>query len=83
VIHDHAEQMLTAGAVLEDLAPDERASYEAHRGSCDECRRLEQELHRVMADLSLVVPERLPPPGLLRGIRRALAAEEATRGAQR
>lgn len=82
MIHDDAQRMLSAGAVLDDLASDERAAYEAHRGSCDECRRLEQELHRVMADLSLVVPERMPPPALLLGIRRALAAEEAMAGSQ-
>ncbi len=74
--------MLTAGAVLDDLAPDERASYETHRDACHECRRLECELDRVMADLSLVVPERIPPPDLLGGIRRALAAETAMGDAQ-
>jgi hypothetical protein len=82
MIHDDARRMLTAGAVLDDLAPDERAAYETHRTTCAECRRLERELDRVMADLSLVVPERMPPPDLLGGIRRALAAEAATGGTQ-
>jgi hypothetical protein len=82
VIHDDAKRMLAAGAVLDDLAPDERASYEAHRDACVDCRLLEQELDRVMADLSLVVPERMPPPDLLSGIRRALGADAAADGAQ-
>ncbi len=82
MIHDDAQRMLTAGAALDDLAADERAPYEAHRDSCDECRQLERELRRVMADLSLVVPERMPPPELMLGIRRALAAEEAMGGPQ-
>lgn len=83
MIHDDAQRMLPAGAVLDDLAPDERASYETHRNACHECRRLERELGRVMADLSLVVPERMPPPDLLHGIRRALAAETAVGDARR
>jgi hypothetical protein len=81
MMHDDAERMLTAGAVLDDLAPDELASYEAHRATCAECRQLERELDRVMADLSLVVPERMPPPDLLGEIRRALATEQAMRAA--
>ena len=72
----HEEQLLlAAGAVLDDLDPDERAAYETHRLSCADCRGAELELDHVMADLSLVAPERVPPPDLLAGIRRALAAE--------
>lgn len=73
--HDASQHLLAAGAVLDDLAPDEAAAYEAHRATCGECRRLELELDHVLADLSLVVPERMPPPDLLGGIRRAIAAE--------
>jgi hypothetical protein len=78
MIHDQAERLLAAGAVLDDLAPDERSSYEAHRGACAECRRLELELDHVLADLALVVPERMPPPDLLAEIRRALAVEASS-----
>jgi len=74
-MHDEAERLLAAGAVLDDLAPGELASYETHRGTCAACRRLELELDHVLADLALVVPERVPPADLLGGIRRALAAE--------
>jgi anti-sigma factor RsiW len=70
-----AERLLAAGAVLDDLDPDERAEYEAHRGTCTECRGMELELDHVMADLALVAEERVPPPDLLAGIRLALAAE--------
>ncbi len=72
----HEEQLLAAGAVLEDLDPDERATYETHRRSCAACQHTELELDNVMADLSLVAPERMPPPYLLDGIRRAIAAED-------
>ena len=75
MIHDETQQLLAAGAVLDDLAPDEHAVYEAHRATCAACRQLELELDHVLGDLSLVVPERMPPPDLLGGIRRALAAE--------
>ena len=75
----HEEQLLlAAGAVLDDLDPDERAAYEAHRRSCADCRGAELELDHVVADLSLGAPERVPPLDLLAGIRRALAAEDAT-----
>jgi hypothetical protein len=77
MIHDEAELLLPAGAVLDDLAPDELAAYESHRMACGECRRVELELDHVLADLALVVPERMPPPDLLGGIRRALAADVA------
>jgi len=70
-----AERLLAAGAVLDDLDTDERAEYEAHRGTCAECRGTELELDLVMADLALVAQERVPPPDLLAGIRLALAAE--------
>jgi len=72
----HEEQLLAAGAVLDDLDPDERAAYETHRLSCADCRNAELELDHVMADLSLVAPLRMPPPDLLAGIRRAIAAED-------
>lgn len=77
MIHDEAKLLLAAGAVLDDLAPDEQADYEAHRASCTECRQVELELDHVLADMALVAPERMPPPDLLAGIRRALAAEGA------
>ncbi len=75
MIHGAAELLLPAGAALDDLAPDERARYEVHRRTCADCRDLELELGQVMADLALAAPERVPPPDLLLGIRRALATE--------
>ena len=77
MIHDHDTQLLAAGAMLDDLAPDEAAAYEAHRAGCLDCRRLESELDHVLADLALVVPERQPPADLFGSIRRALAVEGA------
>jgi len=78
VSHDDLALQLAAGAVLDDLTPDELAAYETHRVTCAECRRVELELDHVLADLALVVPERVPPAELLGGIRRALAAEVAS-----
>jgi hypothetical protein len=75
MIHDDAARLLAAGAVLDDLEPGERAAYEAHRASCVACRRLEQELDDLLADLALAVPERLPPPDLLGSIRRSLGGD--------
>ncbi|HYO42126.1 MAG TPA: anti-sigma factor [Candidatus Limnocylindrales bacterium] len=80
MIHDETPLLLAAGAVLDDLTPEELTAYEAHRATCAECRRVELELDHVIADLSLVVPERVPPPYLLGEIRRALAAEGAAQG---
>jgi hypothetical protein len=77
MIHHDTEQLLVAGAILDDLEPAEAAAYEAHRGGCTDCRHLELELDLVLADLALVVPERIPPADLLGGIRRALAGETA------
>ena len=84
MIHRDAEALLAAGAVLEDLEPDERAAYNAHRAGCVACRRLEVELDHVLADLALVVQERVPPADILGAIRRAIAAdaEAAARGAE-
>ena len=76
MIHHDAELLLAAGAVLDDLAPDEQAAYEVHRAGCAACAVAEDELALVLADLVLVVPERLPPPDLLAGIRRAIDAED-------
>ena len=72
MIHAAAEELLAAGAVLDDLAPDERSTYDAHRASCLTCRRLEMDLDDVLADLALAAPDRLPPPVLLSDIRRAI-----------
>jgi hypothetical protein len=76
----HEEQLLAAGAVLEDLDPDERVTYDNHRRSCSVCPNTELELDDVLVDLSLVAPVRLPPPYLLGDIRRALSAEGAAPG---
>jgi hypothetical protein len=78
--HDEAEQLLVAGAVLGDLEPDEQAAYDTHRSGCGRCRELEVELDVVLADLALVVPERMPPPDLLHGIRAAISAEASAAG---
>jgi hypothetical protein len=80
MMHDDAQRMLVAGAALDDLAPDEQVRLEAHAGSCEECRILEGELDMVIADLALVVPERLPPPDLLAVIRLAIDAEDSRAG---
>jgi hypothetical protein len=76
VIGHDAALLLAAGAVLEDLEPAERDAYDAHRAGCDACAVAEDELGLVLADLALVVPERLPPPELLAGIRLAIDAED-------
>lgn len=83
MIHSEAARLLAAGAALEDLAADEWREYDAHRRACADCARLEVELDHVLADLALAVPERVPPPDLLAGIRRAIAADgQATEDAQ-
>jgi len=66
---------LAAGAALDDLGPRERARYARHRGSCAACRRDEAEVDRLLADLSLVAPARVPPASLLAAIRSAIRAE--------
>ncbi|HEX5829036.1 MAG TPA: hypothetical protein VFY23_16035, partial [Candidatus Limnocylindrales bacterium] len=76
MIHRDAEQLLAAGAALDDLEADERVAYEAHRRGCAQCAVLEDELSMVLADLSLVVPERVPPADLFAGIRLAIDAED-------
>lgn len=73
--HD-AALLLAAGAALDDLEPDELAAYEAHRAGCAACAIAEDEIALVLADLSLVVPERRPPPDLLTGIRLAIDADD-------
>jgi hypothetical protein len=75
MIHAEAEAMLAAGAVLGDLTPDEQAEYDAHRATCIPCRTIEVELDLVLADLALAVPDRVPPPDLLAGIRAAIAED--------
>ena len=82
MIHSEAAQLLAAGAALEVLAADEWREYDAHRRTCAECARLEVELDHVLADLALAVPERMPPPDLLEGIRRAIATEAFAGGLQ-
>lgn len=80
MIHREAELLLVAGAALGDLEPAERTAYESHRAGCRECAVLEDELGMVLADLALIVPERMPPPDLFAGIRLAIDAEEARAG---
>jgi hypothetical protein len=75
IAHD-AALLLAAGAALDDLEPDEQAVYESHRAGCAACGVAEDELAVVLSDLALVVPERVPPPDLLAGIRRAIEAED-------
>ncbi len=75
MIHDEAARLLAAGAALGDLEPAERTAYELHRATCAACHQLELDLGHVLADLALAVPERIPPTGLLDGIRRALSAD--------
>jgi len=78
MIHEDA-LLLAAGAAIDDLDPDERQAYDAHRTGCAECRRVDAELALVLADLALAVPERVPPPDLLAGIRRAIDAGASPR----
>lgn len=75
-----AARMLAAGAVLEDLDPAERHAYDTHRAGCPDCRSLEVDLDAVLADLALIVPERIPPPDLLAGIRRAISSDATDDG---
>ncbi len=77
MMHAEADSLLAAGAVLEDLTPEEQAEYDAHRAACIPCRTLEVELDHVLADLSLAAPDRLPPPDLLSGIMSAISADAA------
>jgi hypothetical protein len=71
--HDAAMELVTAGAILGDLAPEEHGAYAAHRRWCLDCRRLERELDDVLADLALDATPRVPPatilPAILAGIR--------------
>lgn len=75
MIHSEAARLLAAGAALEDLAADEWREYDAHRRACADCVRLEVELDHVVAALAMAAPERMPPPDLAAGIRRAIAAD--------
>jgi hypothetical protein len=77
VIDRQSEHLLAAGAVLEDLEPDEAAAWLTHREGCTECRDLENDLTLVLEDLALVVPERIPPPHLLDAVRRSIVAAGA------
>ena len=71
--HDAAMELVTAGAILGDLAPEEHGAYAAHRRWCLDCRRLERELDDVLGELALDAPPRVPPatllPAILAGIR--------------
>ena len=69
--HRH-DGRLAAGAALGDLAPRELARWSGLRERCPDCRRLETELHGVLAELALAAPMHLPPPSVLHGIRAAI-----------
>lgn len=77
MIDRQSEHLLVAGAVLEDLEPDEATAWLTHREGCTECRDLENDLTLVLEDLALVVPERIPPPYLLEAVRRSIGAAGA------
>ena len=72
--HTESHALLAAGAALDDLEPAEHNELDALLTDCPACARLETELDLVMADLALATPARLPPPGLLAGIRAAISA---------
>jgi len=74
--HDAAMELVTAGAALGDLAPEELAPYAAHRRWCLDCRRMERDLDQVLADLSLDAPRRLPPPELLGSVLAGIRASD-------
>jgi hypothetical protein len=80
--HDAAMELVTAGALLGDLAPEEHGPYAAHRRWCLDCRRLERRLDEVLGDLALDVPVRVPPatllPSILAGIREPAVPAFAT-----
>src|SRR3954447_16704823 len=61
-------ELVTAGAILGDLDPEERLTYAAHRRWCLDCRRLERDLDDVVADISLAAPRREAPPHLLAAV---------------
>jgi hypothetical protein len=72
MIDPTAERLLAAGAALGDLDPAEDAAWAAHRAGCADCRILEDDLAMTLADLSLAVPQRIPPPDLLDAVRRSI-----------
>ncbi len=72
--HRH-DRSLAAGAALGDLAPQEQARWAGLRETCPECRLLERDVDRVLAELALAAPSHLPPPSVLDGIRAAIHAE--------
>jgi anti-sigma-K factor RskA len=74
--HDAAMELVTAGAALGDLAPDELAPYAAHRRWCLDCRRMERDLEQVLADLSLDAPRRVPPPELFGAVLAGIRASD-------
>jgi len=76
-VNHHDTRLLAAGAALDDLDPVERAAWDAHLADCTECDVLVDELSMVLADVSLLVPERVPPATLFAGIRKAIDAENA------
>jgi hypothetical protein len=71
------ERRLAAGAALGDLGPREARRYASHRDACPACRGDEAAIDGLLADLSLVVPARVPPASVLAGIRRAIRSEAA------
>ncbi len=73
--HADAHLLLAAGAVLEDLDPDESLDHAAHRAACPECQALEADLGHVLEDLALTAPLHRPPPMVLDGIRAAIRAD--------
>jgi anti-sigma-K factor RskA len=70
---DHGSfDQLAAGAVLEDLDPDEARLFAAHTSTCDACRALAGDLQATSADLAFAARPRRPPPGLRASVMTAI-----------
>lgn len=72
---DH--RLLTAGAALGDLDPDEWPAAVEHQAACGDCARLSVELRASLTDLALLAPRRMPPPALAADILAAIRADGA------
>jgi hypothetical protein len=81
VIATTDERLLAAGAALEDLDSAEAAAWATHRVRCAGCRTLAGDLSRVLVDLALAVPNRVPPPSLLAAVRRSIGTVGTDSGA--
>jgi anti-sigma-K factor RskA len=61
---DNAVHDLTPAYALDALNEHERAAYEAHLGTCDECRAELASFQKTASALAYAVPSPAPPPAL-------------------